>query len=411
MTSERTAQGPRPLDGIRVLELGQLMAGPLAGTFLAYFGAEVIKIEPPQGGDPVRGWRVLDDGTSLWWRSLGRNKRSVAIDLRRPEGRALVRRLAGTCDVLLENFRPGRMEAWELGPDDLRAVHPRLVYTRVSGYGQDGPLAHRRGFASVCEAFAGLRYVTGHPGQVPVRPNLSLGDSLAAFQAVIGTLLALFHRERDPGGSGQVVDVSILEAVLNVMEAAVSEYDRCGVVREPSGTTITGVVPTDSYPCADGRLVVIGANGDSIFQRLMEVAGRPDMAADPRYATNARRVEQQGVIDAAIGAWTATLSAAEVVERLSAAGVPAAPIHSARDLVENEHLRARGQLEEVQVGGRPLKLPALGPRLNQTPGRTDWPGGDLGAETHAVLGDMLGLSAQERRNLVAIGVIGGPDPA
>ncbi|MDA1195251.1 MAG: CoA transferase [Planctomycetota bacterium] len=381
-----TGTRPRPLAGIRVLELGQLMAGPLAGTYLAYFGAEVIKVEDPAGGDPVRGWRVLDeDGTSLWWRSLGRNKRLVTLDLRTEAGRAEVRRLAATCDVVIENFRPGRMEAWGLGPEDLRQERPGLVYVRVSGFGQDGPYAGRRGFASVCEAVGGLRHVTGHPGEVPVRSNLSLGDSLAAFQAVIGTLLALLGRERDPAARGQVVDVAIAEAVLGVMEAAVSEYDRCGVVREPSGTTITGVVPTDAYPCADGRRVVIGANGDSIFRRLMEVAGRADMAADPRYATNKARLDHQQAIDAAIAAWTSSLPCAEVVAALDEAGVPAGPIQSAADLRHDPHFLARGQMETVDVGGRPVVLPALGPRLCETPGRTDWPGGELGADNATIL--------------------------
>ncbi len=400
MSTQQGERGARPLDGIRVLELGQLMAGPMAGTFLGYFGAEVIKVEPPAGGDPVRGWRVLDEGTSLWWRSLGRNKRSITIDLHRAEGRSLVHRLAAGCDVVIENFRPGRMEAWGLGPEDLAAENPALVYTRVSGYGQDGPLAGQRGFASVCEAYAGLRYVTGHPGETPVRSNLSLGDSLAAFQAVIGTVLALLGRERNvAGGSGQVVDVSIMESVLGVMEAAVSEYDRCGVIREPSGTTITGVVPTDAYPCADGRKVVIGANGDSIFQRLMVAAGRPEMAHDERYGSNERRITHQAPIDEAIGGWTRSLPSAEVVRQLNEAGVPAAQIQNARDLLHSEQVRARGHLEEVEVGGRPLQLPAIGPRLGSTPGRTEWPGGPLGADTDAVLGDLLGLSAHEIEDL------------
>ena len=379
--------GARPLDGIRVLELGQLMAGPLAGTYLAYFGASVIKVEDPGAGDPVRGWRVLDDdGTSLWWRSLGRNKRLVTLDLRTEEGRAQVRRLAADCDVIIENFRPGRMEAWGLGPDDLRPTNPGLVYVRVSGFGQDGPYAQRRGFASVCEAVGGLRYVTGHPGEVPVRSNLSLADTFAAQQAGMGALLALLRRERDPERRGQVVDVSIVESVLDMMEAAVSEFDRCGVVREPSGTTITGVVPTDAYPCADGRHVVIGANGDSIFKRLMETAGRADMASDARYATNKDRIVHQATIDEAIAAWTSTLPCAEVVSTLEAVGVPAGPINNARDLREDPHLLARGRFETVDVNGAPLALPALGPKLHDTPGRTDWPGGELGADNEAVLG-------------------------
>ena len=401
MTNDAQPGGARPLDGIRVLELGQLMAGPLAGTYLAYFGADVIKVEPPGTGDPVRGWRVLDeDGTSLWWRSLGRNKRLVALDLRTEDGRAAVRRIAATCDVLIENFRPGRMEAWGLGPEDLRASHPDLVYVRVSGFGQDGPHAERRGFASVCEAMGGLRYVTGHPGETPVRSNLSLGDTFAAFQAVMGTLLALLRRERDAEKRGQVVDVAIAEAVLNVMEAAVSEYDRCGVIREPSGTTITGVVPTDAYPCADGRHVVIGANGDSIFQRLMEAAGRPDMAHDPRHATNERRIETQAEIDAAIAAWTKTRPCDEIVGILQEAGVPAGAIQNARDLRNDPHFQARGQFEPVEVNGHRIVVPALGPKLRDTPGRTEWAGGAVGMHTDEVLRE---VSDQEGEGPVSRG--------
>lgn len=395
----------RPLDGLRVLELGQLMAGPLAGTFLGCFGAEVIKVEPPGEGDPVRGWRVLDEGTSLWWRSLGRNKRCITVDLRTSAGQELVRALALRCDALIENFRPGTMEGWGLGPEDLRALHPGLVYTRVSGFGQDGPYAGRRGFASVCEAFGGLRYVTGEPGALPLRSNLSLGDSLAAFQAVIGTLLALLHRERSGAGRGQVVDVAIYEAVLNVMEAAVSEYDRCGVVREPSGSTITGVAPTNAYACSDGRHVVIGANADSMFQRLMRAAGRADLAEDPGLAHNAQRVARQPEVDAAIGAWTSGLQSEHVLSLLEAAGVAAGPIQSVADIVRDPHVRARGQLEEVEVGGRPLLLPALGPRLSESPGRTDFPGGALGADTDAVLRDLLQLPDERIAALRAAGVL------
>ncbi len=397
--------GARPLDGIRVLELGQLMAGPMAGTLLGYYGAEVVKVEKPDGGDPVRTWRVLDDGTSLWWRSLGRNKRLITIDLRTEEGRALVRRLAGQVDVLIENFRPGAMEAWGLGPDVLRAENPALVYARVSGFGQTGPYRERGGFASVCEAMGGLRHVTGHPGEVPVRSNLSLGDSLAAFHTTMAVLLALLHRERAPGRPGQSLDVSIIESVLSVMEGSVSEYDRRGVVREPSGTTITGVVPTDAYPCADGKRVVIGANGDSIFQRLMRAAGREDLAMDARMATNERRIEHQAEIDEAIAAWTRTLPAKAALQALEAADVPAGPINSAADLVEDPHLQARGVFEEAQVGGQPLVMPPLGPRLDGTPGRTDFAGGELGADTDEILRTWLGLGEAELARLRGAGVI------
>jgi crotonobetainyl-CoA:carnitine CoA-transferase CaiB-like acyl-CoA transferase len=410
MTSEGRNTGPRPLDGVRVLEAGQLMAGPFAGTLLAYFGADVIKVEPPDGGDPVRTWRVLDEGTSLWWRSLGRNKRCVSLDLRQAEGRALFRRLAAVSDVLLENFRPGRMEAWGLAPADLGSENPGLVYARVSGFGQTGPYASRRGFASVCEAMGGLRHVTGHPGEVPVRSNLSLGDTLAAMQTAFGVVLALLHRERSPRHKGQTIDVALVEAVYGVMEAAVSEYDRRGVVREPSGTTITGVVPTDAYPCADGRRVVIGGNGDSIFRRLMQTAGRDDLAGDPRVATNAGRVAHRAEVDEAIAAWTRTLASDEVLRRLEAAGVPAGPVYSVADMLGDPHFRARGLFEEVEVGGRPLVLPALGPRLEGTPGRTEWPGGEVGSHDREVYQGLLGLTDDELEGLACRGVIRGARP-
>jgi crotonobetainyl-CoA:carnitine CoA-transferase CaiB-like acyl-CoA transferase len=384
------ASGARPLDGIRVLELGQLMAGPMAGTLLAYFGADVVKVEPP-GGDPVRGWRVLDDdGTSLWWRSLGRNKRSIVLDLRTAAGRERARALALKADVLIENFRPGTLEAWGLGPEELRRARPDLVVARVSGYGQTGPDAHKPGFAAVCEAAGGLRHVTGHAGEVPVRANLSLGDTLAAFHVVMGVLLSLFHRERAAGRPGQVIDASIVESVFAVLESAVPEYDRKGVVRAPSGTTITGVVPTNAYPTRDGAHVVIGANGDSIFQRLMHVIGRPDLAADARLATNALRVPHAALIDDAVAAWTRTRTQAEVLAAMDEATVPAGPIRDVAALVHDPHLKARGMFEHVPVNGRPLALPAIPPHLSLTPGRTDFAGGAAGADEASVLADWLG---------------------
>ncbi|HNE01786.1 MAG TPA: CaiB/BaiF CoA-transferase family protein, partial [Plasticicumulans sp.] len=320
---------PGPLAGLRVLELGQLIAGPFTGTLLAYFGAEVIKIEPPEG-DPIRQWRVVRDGTSLWWHSIGRNKKSVRIDLKTGEGRALVGQLAARCDVLVENFRPGTLEKWGLGPEVLKAANPGLVIARISGYGQDGPYAGKAGYASVCEGFGGLRYVNGMPGEPPVRPNLSIGDTLAALHAVIGILMALHQRGRS--GSGQVVDVALFEAVYNLLESVVPEFDGAGVVREPSGTTVTGIVPTNTYRCADGRWAIIGGNGDSIYKRLMRAAGRADLADDPRLANNPGRVQHEAEIDAAIAAWTATLPLAEVVSSLETAGVPAGPIYSVRDM-------------------------------------------------------------------------------
>lgn len=394
---------PRPLDGIRVLELGQLLAGPFAGTLLAYFGAEVIKVEPP-GGDPIRQWRIVRDGASLWWRSLGRNKKCVTLNLRDPAGRALARRLAERCDVLIENFRPGILEGWGLGPDDLKPVNPGLIFARISGYGQDGPYAARPGYASVCEGIGGLRYVNGVPGEPPVRPNLSLGDTFAGLHAAFGVLLALLDRQRRAPHAGQTVDVALYESVFNLLEAVVPEYDGAGEIREPSGSTVTGIVPTGTYRCRDGKYVIIGGNGDSIYKRLMHAAGRADLAEDPRLAGNAGRVEYQQEIDAAIAAWTATLDSREVLARLEAAEVPAGPIYNVADMVTDPHFQARGLFETVEIDGKPLKIPAIFPKLAETPGATNWPGPEIGSHNMEVFGGLLGLSAAELATLKGQGV-------
>ena len=406
---QSTSEAPKPLAGIRVLEMGQLIAGPFAGCMLAYFGAEVVKIEPPGTGDPLRNWRVLKDGTSLWWRAMGRNKKCITLNLREPRGRELAGALALRSDVLIENFRPGTMEKWGLGPEELRAEVPDLVYARVSGYGQTGPYAAKPGFASVCEGFGGLRYINGFPGEPPVRPNLSLGDTLAALHAVIGVLLALVHRNRidgsSIGGAGQVVDVAIYESVYNVLEAMVPEYDGAGIVREPSGSTLTGIVPTNTYPCADGRYVIIGGNADSIFKRLMRAAGRDDLAGDPRLADNAGRVAHQREVDGAIAQWTRTLAADHVLEILDRAGVPAGPIYSVADMIDDPQYNARGLFETVEVAGESLKIPALTPKLGHTPGTTLWPGPDLGAHNREVYIDTLGLDEAELRSLENDGIV------
>ena len=394
----------RPLDGIRVLEMGQLIAGPFAGCMLGYFGAEVIKIEPPDRGDALRNWRILKNGTSLWWQSMGRNKKSITLDLRKQEGRAIAGRLAEDADVLIENFRPGVMEKWGLSPEALKQRNPALVYTRVSGYGQSGPLASRPGFASVCEGFGGLRHINGFPGEVPVRPNLSIGDTLAALHAVIGILLALQQRAK-PGGSGQVVDVAIYESVFNMLESVVPEFDGAGVVRGPSGSTLTGIVPTNTYACANGKFVIIGGNADSIFQRLMRAADRDDLADDPRLSDNAGRVEHQEEVDGAISHWTATLDSDEVLERLAEASVPSGPIYSVEDMMQDPQYNERAMFETVQVDGDGLKIPALVPRLEETPGETLWPGPALGEHNEEILGDRLGYSRDEMRRLAADGVI------
>ncbi len=400
----------KPLEGVRVLEMGQLMAGPFAGTILAYYGAEVIKIEAPLTGDPVRTWRGVDrDGTSTWWRSLGRNKKCITVDLRTDAGRDIARELAWKCDVVVENFKPGTMEKWKLGPDDIKAKNQDVIYCRVSGYGQTGPYSHKPGYASVCEGVGGFRYVNGFPDRPPCRPNLSLGDSLAGLHAALGIVMALYNRSgragREGGGTGQEIDVAIYESVFNMMEAVVPEFDRLGLMREREGSKLTGIVPTNTYRCRDGLYVIIGGNGDSIFKRLMLAAGREDMANNPEYATNADRVRNEPAVDGAISEWTATLSAAEVVEKLEAAQVPVGSIYTVKDMVNDPHYQARGMFEEVEVGGRPLKLPAMTPKLSGTPGGTEWPGPEVGSHSVEVLKSILGRTDAQIEALKANGTI------
>lgn len=394
----------RPLEGVRVLEVGQLIAGPFTGSILAYFGAEVIKVEPPGKGDPIRQWRVVRDGSSLWWHSVGRNKKCVTIDLKQARGRELVRELARRSDVLVENFRPGVMEDWELGPEQLKAVNADLIYARISGYGQTGPYAQKPGFASVCEGISGFRYVNGYPDAAPVRPNLSIGDTIAALHAALGIALALLAR-RNHGQPGQVVDVAIYESMFNLLEAVVPEYSGAGVVREPAGTTVTGIVPTNTYRCRDGKYVVIGGNGDSIFKRLMTAIGRADMAADPELEHNPGRVRREREIDDAIGHWCAGLDAARAIALLEEARVPVGPIYSVADLFEDPHFRARGLFEEFPVNGKMLSIPAITPRLADTPGRTDWTGPAVGSHNEEIFRGLLGLGAAQLAELAREGVI------
>jgi len=396
---------PRPLDGVRVVEVGQLLAGPFAGSVLAYFGAEVIKIEPPGTGDPIRKWRILRNGTALWWSSLARNKKCVTANLRTEAGRALVRRLAEQSDVIIENFKPGTMEKWGLGPEDMHKKNPGLIYGRISGYGQTGPYASRPGFASVCEGIGGFRYVNGFPGDAPVRPNLSIGDTLAGLHTAMGILLAWIQRSRDPQRRGQVVDTAIYEAVFNLLEGVIPEFSGAGIIREPSGSTLTGIVPTNTYRCKDGKFVIIGGNGDSIFKRLMHKMGRADLAEDPRMADNAGRVEHEKELDDAILDWTSSLTAAEVLAALDAADVPGGPIYSVADMFADPHFKARGLFEKVEVDGEPLDIPAMIPFLSDTPGRTDWPGPEVGAHNEEIFLKLLGMEAAEYEQLRQEGVI------
>ena len=404
-------QTKRPLDGIRVVELGQLLAGPFAGTMLAYFGAEVIKVEPPGDGDPIRGWRILDDsGTAYWWRSLGRNKKSVTANLRTDEGRNVAKQLLHGADVVIENFKPGSLEKWGLGPEQIHKQNPDLIYARISGYGQDGPNSVKPGYASVTEAYSGFRYVNGFPNEVPVRPNLSIGDTIAGIHAVIGILLALLEKKQGRGISGQVVDIALYEAMFNLMEGMIPEYDGAQTIREPAGSTLTGIVPTNTYLCADDKHVVIGANGDSIFVRLMQAMGKNDIAKDPRYATNSGRVEHQDFIDGTIAVWTKAHSSDEVIRMLEQATVPVGPIYSVADMMQDPHYQARGLFEDVTItSAKPgavadLKIPAILPKLSASPGRTDWPGGDVGTHTEEVL-NALGYSSEQISELRANGDI------
>ena len=373
-----------PLAGLKVVELGQLIAGPFAGKFFADFGAEVIKIEPP-GGDPLRKWRKLHNGTSLWWYVQNRNKKSVTADLRLPEGQEIVRRITKDADVVIENFRPGTLEKWGLSYEALASDNPGLVMLRLSGFGQSGPYRDQTGFGAVAESMGGLRYVTGFPDRPPVRPNLSIGDALASLHGVIGALMALRHRDAS-GGKGQVVDVALYESVFNMMEGALPEYHLFGENRERTGSNLTGIVPSNTYLTRDGQHIVIGANADSIFRRLMEMIGRRDLAEDPSLADNAGRAKRAEELDAAIGAWTATLDAAAALSALAEAQVPSGKIYSMADIAGDAQYAARDMIRQVMLAdGTPLKVPGVVPKLSETPGDIGWVGPALGEHTDAVL--------------------------
>lgn len=393
-----------PLDGIRVLELGQLIAGPFASRLLAEFGADVIKVEPPGTGDPLRKWRMLHEGTSVWWASQSRNKRSVTLDLRDPEGQAIARRLAAEADVMIENFRPGALEGWGLGWDTLHELNPKLVMLRVSGYGQTGPYRDLPGFGVIGEAMGGLRHLTGEPGRTPVRVGVSIGDSLAALHGVIGILLALRHRDQQ-GGEGQMIDVALYESVFNMMESLLPEYSVFGAVRQAAGSSLPGIAPSNAYRCRDGKFALIAGNGDSIFRRLMEVIERPDLAADPALAQNDGRVANVERLDAAIGAWTAQHSLDDVVARLNEARIPAGKIYDVADIATDPHYRARDMiLDSTLDDGTPVQLPGVLPKLNATPGTVRSRAPALGEHTDEVLAS-LGLDDAQRAALRERGVI------
>lgn len=375
------------LEGVRVLELGQLIAGPFAAKTLGDFGADVIKVEPPGTGDPLRHWRLLRDGTSVWWEVQSRNKRSVVLDLRTEEGQSVVRRLAGEADVLIENFKPGTLESWGLGWETLHALNPRLIMLRLSGYGQTGPYASKPGFGILGEAMGGLRHLTGEPGRVPVRTGVSIGDSIAALHGVIGVLMALYHRDA-LGGSGQMIDVALYESVFNLMESLLPEYDAFGTVRERAGSALPGIAPSNAYRCADGGYVLIGGNGDSIFKRLMQAIGREDLAHDPILAHNDGRARRSEELDRAIESWTLNHTIDEVIRCLDTAQVPAGKIYSAADIAQDPQYLARDMIiQSVDRNGQPLKVPGIVPKLSETPGQIASPAPRLGEHNQDLLND------------------------
>ncbi|WP_416400154.1 CaiB/BaiF CoA transferase family protein [Alicycliphilus denitrificans] len=405
MTTKQDTATPTPaaLAGVRVIEMGQLIAGPFCGKTLGEFGAEVIKIEAVGAGDPLRNWRLIKNGTSVWWQVQSRNKKSVALDLRQAEAQDIARRLIAEADVLIENFRPGTLEGWGMSPEELHALNPGLVILRISGYGQTGPYRDLPGFGVIGEAMGGLRHLTAEPGRVPVRVGVSIGDTLAALHGAIGVMMALYHRKVH-GGAGQVVDVALHEAVFNCMESLIPEYSAFGVVREAAGSALPGIAPSNAYPCQDGWVLVAG-NGDSIFKRLMAAVGRQDLADDPQLADNAGRVARVAEIDAAIGAWTATLTVAQVMERLAAARVPAGKVYTARDIAEDPHYQAREMLLTQQTrDGDEVTVPGIVPKLSATPGTIRSSAPRLGDDTDAVLAE-AGLTQEQIALLRGKGVI------
>lgn len=405
MTPSTTEFAPAsgPLKGLKVLELGQLIAGPFAAKTLSDFGADVIKIEPPRTGDPLRQWRLLKDNTSVWWQVQSRNKRSLVLDLKEPAAQTIVNQLASQADVLIENFRPGAMEGWGLGPEALMALNPKLIMLRISGYGQSGPYRDKPGFGVVAEAMSGLRHLTAEPGRVPVRVGVSIGDTLASLHGVIGILMAL--HERQTSGQGQVIDVALYEAVFNCMESLLPEYSEFGVVRQAAGSALPGIAPSNAYRCADGGYALIAGNGDSIFKRLMACMGREDLGQDPALADNAGRVRRITEIDEAIGQWTARLSVADVLQALDAAAVPAGRIYNVADIAADPHYQARGMLQNVRMSdGTDLMVPGIVPKMSRTPGNHRRNAPTLGQDTDDVLHE-LGLSDAQIQALKDKGIV------
>lgn len=392
------------LTGVKVLEMGALIAGPYASALLAQFGADVIKIEPPKNGDPLRKWRKLHNGTSLWWYTQSRNKKSVTLDLKSEECREIVRKLVAEADIVIENFRPGTLEGWGLGWEQLSAINPNLIMVRISGYGQTGPSSQRPGFAAIAECMGGLRYVSGYQDRAPVRVGVSLGDTLASLYGVVGALMAMYHLKVN-GGKGQYIDVALYEAVFAVMESLIPEYAMTGHIRERSGAALPGIAPSNTYQCSDGRYVAIAGNGDSIFKRLMTAIGREDLAQDPELAYNDGRARNVEMLDRVISEWTGRHGLEEILKVLDEASVPSGRIYTAEDIMNDEHYRARGMFQQVELpDGQQMTLPGIVPKLSATPGRTKWIGPTLGQHTQEVL-DSIGVTPEQLARLRASGLV------
>lgn len=390
----------KPLEGLKVLEMGSLIAGPFAGKLFAEFGADVIKVEPPVHGDPLRKWRMLHKETSLWWYVQSRNKKSISVNLKTEEGKQIIRDLIKEVDIIIENFRPGVMEKWGLGYEDLKEVNPKIIMVRVSGYGQDGPYRDKPGFGSIGEAMGGLRYLTGYPDRPTTRVGISIGDSVAALYAVIGAMFAVYHRDIKGTGEGQYVDVALYEAIFSLMESMIPEYDVFNYIRERSGSSLPGIAPSNTYRCLDDKYIVIGANGDEIFKRLMNVMGRADLGEDPRFLTNEGRVNEADYLDQVIELWTSQIELKKVLAILDTAGIPAGLIYSAKDIVEDKHIQSRKLIETVVIDDLGnVKIPGIVPKLSVTPGATEWIGPTLGEHNDKVLSEILQYSKSKIHEL------------
>ncbi|MBM7608415.1 formyl-CoA transferase [Lysinibacillus composti] len=400
---DKTSIGP--LEGVKVLELGSLIAGPFAGRLFADFGAEVLKVEPPKKGDPIRKWRLLHNDNSLWWYVQSRNKKSITLDLKNEDAQEVIKELVKEVDIVIENFRPGMLEKWGLGYEELKQINPKIIMVRVSGYGQDGPYKDRPGFGSIGEAMGGIRYLTGYPDLPPTRVGISLGDSVTALYAVIGALMALRHRDQ-VSGEGQVVDVALYEAIYSLMESTVPEYDKFGAIRERTGSTLPGIAPSNIYLCKDGKYVVIGANGDGIFKRLMVAINRQDVLENPLYETNDGRSQDAEYLDSVIGEWTKSLDIESALNILEENGIPAGSIFSVEDMFKDPHYQAREMIVDLDVEdlGK-LKVPGIIPKLSKTPGQIRWAGPKLGEHTDEILKEKVGLTDEQIEKLKGLEVI------